>query len=194
MLFKASPSIYTLLLTVACGSAAASSIYSHCYQAASERYGVSASLLRAIAIVESSENPGAINDSHSARTGSRDLGLMQINSRHLTRLSRYGITQAELLKPCVSAAVGAWVLTDLIARHGYTWEAVGAYNAACTQLKGVACERARRLYVTKVQRALARIASQSPSASHTSLVAMRFDTKGGLHNASNQSTTTSTQR
>lgn len=163
--------------------AAQATPYARCYEAASAEYGIDAQLLRALAIVESSENPAAVNRGHQARTGTIDIGLMQINSGHLTKLSRYGISKADLFQPCTAVNVGAWILADLIRRHGPTWNAVGAYNAACTQLRGEACTKARSRYVNKVQRALSRIASQrpgtSPADSRRELVAMRFDTQGG---------------
>ena len=34
-----------------------------------------------------------------------------------------------LSDPCVNAKVGAWILAQFIQKHGYTWEAVGFYNA-----------------------------------------------------------------
>lgn len=44
-------------------------------------YGVSPSLLKAMATVESSLRPGAMNADHLLKTRSVDIGLMQINSR-----------------------------------------------------------------------------------------------------------------
>ena len=105
-----------------------------CWDEAGRRYGVDPRLLVAIAKVESDFDARAVNRSHERRTGSVDLGLMQINSRWLPRLARYGITREGLLEPCTSVMVGAWILADLFARYGITWEAVGAYNAACTAL------------------------------------------------------------
>jgi hypothetical protein len=127
----------------------------HCFDQAAHRYGVSSSLLRAIARVESSMNPAAVNASHVERTGTRDLGLMQVNTSHLRSLAAYGIDERRLLDdPCTNVHVGAWILADTLARHGDGWEAVGAYNAACSQLKGDACQAARRTYAWKVHRAL----------------------------------------
>jgi hypothetical protein len=50
--------------------------------------------------------------------------------------------------------VGAWILADKIQRYGFSWEAVGAYNAACTELKGKACDAARSKYAWCVYRNL----------------------------------------
>ena len=53
-----------------------------------------------------------------------------------------------------SIEVGAWLLRDLFNRLGPTWEAVGAYNAACVELKGEDCRKARDAYIRKVKRHL----------------------------------------
>jgi len=112
-----------------------------CWEQAAERYGVSSELLYAIAKTESGLDPHAIG---SNSNGSRDIGLMQINSAWLPRLSTLGITERDLLNPCTSIHVGAWILAGNVQRLGYTWEAVGAYNAANPAL--------RRAYANRVYR------------------------------------------
>ena len=121
-----------------------------CWAEAAQRHGVSPDLLIAIARVESDLNPLAVNRGHVATTGTVDIGLMQINSAHLPRLARDGITEADLYDPCVNIHVGAWLLADLMARHGATWDAVGAYNAACVRGRRDDCVRTRSRYAWKI--------------------------------------------
>lgn len=96
-----------------------------CYQEAGLRYGIDPVLLRAIAKVESSENPKAIN--HNA--SSTDYGLMQINSSWLPKLKAFGIEKEDLWDPCISTHIGAWILSHNVQTHGRSWKAIGAYNA-----------------------------------------------------------------
>ena len=98
-----------------------------CWQLAATRYHIDPLLLYAIAKVESGLNPNARNINSDS---SQDIGLMQINSRHLPALAQWGITEQSLItQPCTSVMVGAWILAGFIQQKGYGWQAVGAYNA-----------------------------------------------------------------
>jgi soluble lytic murein transglycosylase-like protein len=142
-----------------------------CWDEAAAQYRVSPELLYAIAKCESGLRPNVFNRSHSARTGTYDIGLMQINSSHLTRLGELGITERELLDACTNIQVGAWILADKIERYGFSWEAVGAYNAACTTLKGSDCAAARSKYAWCVYRNLPTSSASRASTAPTTSVA-----------------------
>jgi len=112
-----------------------------CWDEAAARYQVNSALLYAIAQTESGLDPLAIGRN---RDGSRDIGLMQINSAWLPTLATYGISERDLFHPCTSIHVGAWVLARNFHQLGYTWDAVGAYNAVSPGLRRAYAEKVRR--------------------------------------------------
>ncbi|MBV8047788.1 MAG: lytic transglycosylase domain-containing protein [Paludibacterium sp.] len=117
-----------------------------CWQEAGSRYQIDPWLLWSIAKVESGFNPRAI---HRNRDGSYDIGLMQINSRHLPRLARYGYDERLLLdNPCASVMVGGWILAGFMRQYGDGWRAIGAYNAGTAPGR----DRLRDAYAQKVWR------------------------------------------
>ena len=98
-----------------------------CFEEAGTAYKINPALLKSIAKIESNLNPKAVNKNLN---GSIDIGLMQINSFWFKTL---GLKPEELIaNPCLNAMTGAKILRQCMDRHGYTWEAVGCYNAAGT--------------------------------------------------------------
>ena len=128
-----------------------------CWEQAAERYQVSTELLYAIAQTESGLNPQAVGHN---RNGTHDIGLMQINSAWLPRLQAHGIAERDLYDPCTSIQVGAWILAGNVQRLGYTWEAVGAYNARSPALRHAYAQRVYRRLAAREASAL----SQSQQA------------------------------
>jgi hypothetical protein len=100
--------------------------WEQCFVAAGARYEISPLLLRAIARQESGLTPHAIGKNTN---GTRDIGVMQINSWWLTHLEPIGIDEKALMNPCLNIHVGAWILAQEIARYGLTWTAIGAYHS-----------------------------------------------------------------
>lgn len=101
--------------------------FSTCWSQAALTFAIEARLLQAIAVTESGLDRRSLNLNTN---GSHDIGLMQINSRHLPALRKLGIDEQRLYQDtCLSVMVGASILSGMMARYGYNWEAVGAYNA-----------------------------------------------------------------
>ena len=87
---------------------------------------------------------------------------MGINRSWLPVLhKKFGLTEADVWNPCTNVHIGAWILANSYRQHGKSWEAVGAYNAACTKLKGRACYRARMTYANKVYQNWKRLKTRS---------------------------------
>lgn len=124
-------------------------LVSSCLVASSAKYKIHPHLLWAIASHESGFRSSAIGKNSD---GSFDLGVMQINTSWLPRLQAMGISKADLFEPCTNIEVGAWILANNIQQYGYTWNAVGAYNARS--------EGKRKRYAIKVWNELRRVAAQ----------------------------------
>lgn len=126
--------------------AVATPVSATCFKEASEMYAVPSALLKAIARTESGMNALAINRNED---GSEDLGLMQINTRWMPTLKRYGFSRSDLWDACTNLKIGAWILAKNFAAYGYNWAAVGAYNAK-SQSK-------RNQYAWKIYQAMGRV-------------------------------------
>ncbi|WP_082103001.1 lytic transglycosylase domain-containing protein [Robbsia andropogonis] len=99
---------------------------SDCLVEAAHIYDIDPVLLHVIAAQESGFRADA---THRNRDGSIDIGVMQINSAWLPALKKYGVGEKQLFDGCTNERVGAWILSQNIARYGATWRAVGSYNA-----------------------------------------------------------------
>lgn len=112
---------------------------------AGKYYAVSPWLLWAVGKVESNHNPYAINKN---KNGTYDIGIMQINSIHLKRLAKYGISKNDLFVPKINIYVGAFLLKECINKYGQNWNAVSCYN-------GMSAENKKYfVYAKKVHKAL----------------------------------------
>ncbi len=125
------------------------SSYAYCFQEAASFYGIHSSLLYAIAKVESSFHPYAINVNMKGKSlksyyprskeealyiikelerrgyNNYDVGIGQINSRNI---KRYNLRIEDLLDPCYNLYMAAFILRKNIDTYGYNWKAVYKYN------------------------------------------------------------------
>ncbi len=121
-----------------------------CWTGPARQYGIDPLLLLSIAQVESSMNPNAVNRN---KNGTIDVGLMQINSSNFAMLAKAGFDRQRITDSCASIEAAAIVLSGFIKRHGYTWTAVGAYNAGSAPSR----EGARKRYAMKVWQVYRRV-------------------------------------
>ncbi|MBF0315135.1 MAG: lytic transglycosylase domain-containing protein [Oligoflexia bacterium] len=117
-----------------------------CFKDAGERYGINPLLLVAIAKQESNFNPQAVNKKN--RNGTKDLGIMQVNSSWLRVLKEYGIDEKNLFDPCTNINAAAWIFANAIKDHGSSWRAVGVYNVGSAN--GERREKNRAQYAKSV--------------------------------------------
>lgn len=102
------------------------------FQTAGSYYNIPPLLLKNIAQIESAGNPNAIRVNDN---GSKDYGLMQINSIHFKRLAQWGINECNILDPKINIYVGSWLLSEHIKAHGFNLQAVGNYHSATAKHK-----------------------------------------------------------
>jgi soluble lytic murein transglycosylase-like protein len=97
------------------------------------QYHIPPLLLKNIAKIESNFNPNALLLNTN---GTKDYGLMQINTIHLKRLKQqYGITEEMLLQPKTNIYAGAQILSKIIRKHGFNFEAIGRYHSNTKEYK-----------------------------------------------------------
>lgn len=100
-----------------------------CFNQVGKIYQIDPDYLRAIAYKESKFDTKAIGINND---GSRDIGIMQINTSNLEWLKKKfpKISIRNLLNyPCFNIHVGGYVLNENFKLYGRKWIAVGAYNA-----------------------------------------------------------------
>lgn len=100
--------------------------YEPYFQKAGNYYNIPPLLLKNIAVIESAGNPNAIRINEN---GTKDYGLMQINSIHFRRLSAWGINERNILDPQINIFAGSYLLSEHIKERGFNLQAIGNYHS-----------------------------------------------------------------
>ncbi|MDP3023354.1 MAG: lytic transglycosylase domain-containing protein [Sulfuricurvum sp.] len=114
------------LLLLSCTLFADVSDYKPYFQKAGSYYNIPPMLIKSIAVIESGGNPNAIRINDN---GTKDYGLMQINSIHFRMLSRWGIHEGNILNPKINIYAGSWLLSQHIKERGFNLQAIGNYHS-----------------------------------------------------------------
>ncbi len=97
-----------------------------CINHAAQTFHVPATIIVSVMKIENGWDGAAIRN----RNGTSDLGVMQVNSSWLPRLSKYGITKKDLqFDPCINVHTATWLLAKGLAK-GEGWQGVGNYHSA----------------------------------------------------------------
>lgn len=115
-----------VLLLVSYALFANVSNYEPYFEKAGNYYNIPPLLLKNIAAIESAGNPNAIRINEN---GTKDYGLMQINSIHFRRLSAWGINERNILDPQINIFAGSYLLSEHIKERGFNLQAIGNYHS-----------------------------------------------------------------
>lgn len=97
-----------------------------CINQASIAHHVPATLLLAIMKKENGRNGQAVRN----KDGTYDLGVMQVNTRWVKKLSQYGYTSHDLqFNPCKNVMAGSWILANSLADGKNVWAGIGNYHS-----------------------------------------------------------------
>ena len=115
-------------------------------------YAIDPVILKAIAVVESGQDPNAIRVN---KNKTLDYGLMQINSVHLESLEKKGVTGNGMSfssdEKKAASIPSHNIYAHKINRWGYNWYAIGAYHSETPKFNIIYQQKVIDVY-TKLRR------------------------------------------
>lgn len=127
--------LFVLFSTASANTAEFYSQYDDIFKKYEKEYGVPFFLVKAIAITENNDMD---KNSVSKNTdGTRDIGLMQINTSWIKNLPEEKLSVEKLKKPEHNIRVAFIILDDLIKKYGYNWESIGKYHSSTPKYKKI---------------------------------------------------------
>lgn len=113
--------------------------YDDIFKKYEKEYGISYFLMKSIAITENAKfDENAIM--HNTN-GTRDIGLMQINTSWKHWMPEAGITNEKLKDVDFNIKVAFMIVDRIIQQHGYSWDAIGRYHSGTPKFKKVWLKR-----------------------------------------------------
>ncbi len=98
-----------------------------CITQAAQCFQINPLIIKAIIWQESKNQPQALNVNKNKTV---DVGIMQINTVHFSKLKSHGIDEQRLRQDsCANVFSGTWILKQKIERYGYTWDGIGSYHS-----------------------------------------------------------------
>ena len=108
-----------------------------CINQAAIAYQIPATMIISVLKTES----GKKGEASPNKNGTCDYGPMQINSCHLEKLLKYGITRHDLqYDPCINVAAGTWLLAQSIASGKDIWHGTGNYHSHTEKHKAISAK------------------------------------------------------
>lgn len=109
--------------------------YDDIFKKYEKEYGISYFLMKSIAITENAkfdENAIMYNTN-----GTKDIGLMQINTSWKHWMPEAGITNEKLKDVDFNIKVAFMIVDRIIQQHGYSWDSIGRYHSGTPKFKKV---------------------------------------------------------
>lgn len=107
--------------------------YDDIFKKYEKEYGISYFLMKSIAITENAkfdENAIMYNTN-----GTKDIGLMQINTSWKHWMPEAGITNEKLKDVDFNIKVSFMIVDRIIQQHGYSWDSIGRYHSGTPKFK-----------------------------------------------------------
>lgn len=107
--------------------------YDDIFKKYEKEYGISYFLMKSIAITENAkfdENAIMYNTN-----GTKDIGLMQINTSWKHWMPEAGITNEKLKDVDFNIKVAFMIVDRIIQQHGYSWDSIGRYHSGTPKFK-----------------------------------------------------------
>lgn len=101
--------------------------YDDIFKKYEKEFGISYFLMKSIALTENNkfDNKAVMYNTN----GTRDIGLMQINTSWIKWMPEAKITVEKLRDPDFNIKIAYMIVDKIIKQHGYNWSSIGRYHS-----------------------------------------------------------------